>query len=148
MRMASAPGMNGGLSLAETSDGGFVGTGQQQAGSAGGCDVYVYKVDACGTLEWEKLFGNGGDDGGKYVQQTSDGGYIVAGLYNSTYYVLLLKLDASGNLQWSKTYNVGYGLFVQQTHDGGFILTGFAAGLAFGGNDVVLIKTDATGNIQ
>src|SRR5665213_2389033 len=84
MRMETAPGMNGGLSLAETTDGGFVGTGQQRAGSAGGCDVYVFKVDACGTLQWEKLFGNGGDDGGKYVQQTSDGGYIVAALYNST----------------------------------------------------------------
>src|SRR5437016_3904574 len=104
MRMASAPGMNGGLSMAETSDGGFVGTGQQAAGSAGGCDIYVYKVDACGTLQWEKLFGNGGDDGGKYVQQTADGGYIVVGLYNSVYYIILLKLDASGNLQWTKTY--------------------------------------------
>ena len=147
MRMGRAPGMNGGLSLAETSDGGFVGTGQQQAGSSGGCDVYVYKVDACGTIEWEKLFGTSGDDGGKYVQQTSDGGYIVAGLYNSSYYILLLKLDASGTLQWAKTYSIGYGLFVQQTTDGGYILTGFTSGLGFGGNDIVLIKTDATGNI-
>ncbi len=150
MRMASAPGMNGGLSLAETSDGGFVGTGQQQAGSAGGCDVYVYKVNSCGYLQWEKLFGGAADDGGKYVQQTADGGYIVTGIYvNNPAYILLLKLDASGNLQWSETYNVGYGLFVQQTNDGGFILSGFSAtGLGFGGNDIVLIKADANGNTQ
>jgi gliding motility-associated-like protein len=148
MRKAGAPGMNGGLSLAETSDGGFVGTGQQQAGGAGGCDIYVYKVDACGTVEWERLFGNGSDEGGKYVQQTSDGGYIVAGLYNSpNYNVLLLKLDATGNLQWSKIFDFGYGLFVQQTTDGGYILSGFDSGGPFGGNDVLLIKTDANGTI-
>ncbi len=148
MRLATAPGMNGGLSLAETSDGGFVGAGQQQAGSAGGCDIYVYKVNSCGYLQWEKLFGGAGDDGGKYVQQTADGGYIVACLYNSVYDVMLLKLDASGNLQWSRVYTAGYGLFVQQTSDGGFILSGFSAAGAFGGNDVILIKTDANGNTQ
>ncbi len=147
MRMATAPGMNGGLSLAVTSDGGFVGTGQQEAGSAGNCDVYVYKVDACGTLQWERLFGNAGADGGKYVQQTSDGGYIVAGLYNSSYIILLLKIDALGNLQWSKTFEGGYGLYVQQTKDGGYILTGFSNAGGFGGNDIVLIKTDASGNL-
>ncbi len=148
MRLAGAPGMNGGLSLAETSDGGFVGTGQQQAGGSGGCDVYVFKVDACGTLQWEKLFGNGADDGGKYVQQTADGGYIVSGLYNGVYNVLLLKLDPLGNLQWSKTYGNGYGLFVQQTADKGYILTGFSSGYGWGAEDITLVKTDSLGNIM
>jgi hypothetical protein len=83
MRTVNAPGMNGGLSLAETSDDGFIGTGQQEAGSAGSCDVYVYKVDGCGNPEWYKNYGGGGDDGGADIQQTSDGGYIVTGLMAS-----------------------------------------------------------------
>ncbi len=145
MRMAGAPGMNGGLSLAETSDGGFVGTGQQEDGSAGSCDVYVYKVDACGTLEWEKLYGGPDSDGGKYVQQTSDGGYIVTGIYGPG--ILLLKLDAAGTIQWARNYSATYGLYVQQTSDGGYILSGVLGG-GLGGNDIVLIKTDANGVTQ
>ena len=45
--------MHGGLQLEATSDGGFVATGQHEGnGSAGGCDVYVYRVDPCGNNLW------------------------------------------------------------------------------------------------
>ena len=154
MRTFQAAGMNGGLSLAETSDGGFIGTGQHESSGAGSCDVYVYKVDACGNPEWFKTYGGPSEDGGKDIQQTSDGGYIVAGLSflgAGNYDMLLLKLDASGNIEWSKVYGAGandYGLGVRQTTDGGYILTGFLTGLGFGGEDVSLIKTDANGNLE
>lgn len=154
MRTFKASGMNGGLSLAETSDGGFVGTGQHGTSGAGSCDIYVYKVDACGEPEWFKLFGGSGEDGGYSVQQTSDGGYIVAGLAHlgaGGYDMILLKLNALGIMQWSKVFGAGstdFGLCAKETADGGFILSGFITGLGFGGTDVALIKTDALGNVQ
>ncbi len=154
MRTFNAAGMNGGISLAVTSDGGFVGTGQHGTSGAGSCDVYVYKVDACGEPEWFKTYGGTGEDGGHSVQQTSDGGYIVAGLAHfgaGNYDMLLLKLDALGNMQWSKVYGGGaadFGLQAIETADGGYILSGFLSGLGFGATDIALIKTDANGNTQ
>jgi len=152
MRTFNAAGMNGGLSLATTSDGGFVGTGQHGTSGAGSCDIYVYKVDACGHPEWFKVYGGTGEDGGYDIEQTSDGGYIVAGLAAlgvGGYDMLLLKLDPLGIIEWSKVYGGGsddYGLRVKQTADGGYILSGFMNGLGFGGTDIALIKTDALGN--
>ena len=68
-------GMQGGLQLATTTDGGFVATGQHEGnGSAGGCDIYVYRVDICGNIVWFKLYGLGSTDGGKSINQTADGG--------------------------------------------------------------------------
>lgn len=154
MRTFNAVGMNGGLSLEETSDGGFIGTGQHETSGAGSCDIYAYKVDGCGNPEWFKTYGGASTDGGKCVRQTSDGGYIVAGLATlgaGDYDMVLIKLDALGNIQWSKEYGstvADYGLYVQQTNDGGYILTGFLSGLGFGATDVALIKTDALGNTQ
>ncbi len=154
MRTFRAAGMNGGLSLAETSDGGFIGTGQHASTGAGNCDIYVYKVDGCGNPEWFKTYGGPSEDGGKSVQQTSDGGYIVAGLAflgAGNYDMTLIKLDPLGNIQWSKVFGGGgadYGLYVQQTSDGGYIMTGYLTGLGFGAEDLALIKTDSNGNLQ
>lgn len=154
MRTFSAPGMNGGLSLIETADGGFIGTGQHESSGAGSCDIYAYKVDACGNPEWFKTYGGPSADGGKCLQQTSDGGYIIAGLATlgqGDYDMCLVKLDAAGNIQWSKEYGGGvadYGLYVQQTNDGGYIFSGFVTNMGFGATDVALIKTDAAGNLQ
>lgn len=154
MRTFQAAAMNGGLALAETSDDGFIGTGQHESSGAGSCDVYVYKVDGCGNPEWFRTYGGPGEDGGKDIQQTSDGGYIITGLAHlgqGDYDMLLLKLDALGNIQWSKVYGAAgadYGLSVHQTSDGGYIMSGFMSGLGFGAEDVALIKTDANGNTQ
>ena len=132
----------------ETSDGGFIGTGQHETSGAGSCDIYAYKVDGCGNPEWFKTYGGVSTDGGKCIQQTSDGGYVIAGLATlgaGDYDMALIKIDALGNIQWSKEYGsaVGdYGLYVQETNDGGYILTGFLSGLGFGATDVALIKTD------
>lgn len=154
MRTFQGSGMNGGLGLAETSDGGFIGTGQHESSGAGSCDVYVYKVDGCGNPEWFKTYGGPGEDGGKDIQQTADGGYIVAGLAHlgqGDYDMQLLKLDALGNMQWSKTYGGGaadHGLSVHQTNDGGYVFSGFMTGVGLGGEDIAVIKTDANGNTQ
>ncbi|MDQ3048467.1 MAG: PKD domain-containing protein, partial [Bacteroidota bacterium] len=154
LRTFNAVGMNGGLALEETSDGGFIGTGQHETSGEGSCDIYAYKVDACGNPEWFKTYGGVSVDGGKCIRQTSDGGYIIAGLATlgvGDYDMIVLKLDALGNVQWSREYGstvADYGLYVQQTSDGGYIFSGFLEGLGFGSSDLALIKTDAFGNTQ
>jgi len=106
------------------------------------------------TCSWARTFGGSNNDVAESIQQTSDGGYIVAGGTRSfgaggTDF-LVIKLDNSGNQIWAKTFggsnddSVG---FIQQTQDEGYIITGFTKSLGAGGQDCWVLKLDTNGNL-
>jgi hypothetical protein len=140
-------------SIKQTSDGGFIMVGQTATVDYAG-DVYLVKTDANGVLVWSTAFGSAAkSDFGYSVRQTSDGGYIIAGLTNSTGAglrdVLLLKTNSTGVLQWSKTYGGAAddeARSVEETADGGFIISGFTQSYG-SGYQMYLIKTNSTGNV-
>ena len=105
--------------------------------------------------EWDKTFGGTGYDRAWSVQQTSDGGYIIAGDTNSygagSGDFWLVKTDSSGKKQWDKTFGgTGYdrAFSVQQTSDSGYILAGGTWSYDMGFRDFWLVKTDSSGNKQ
>jgi len=144
-----------GFSLIKTSDGGYAIAGFTSSFGAGGDDVYVVKLDANGNLQWTKTIGGTGDDRGFSLIQTSDGGYAIAGLTNSFGAgwadVYVVKLDANGNLQWTKTIGGEYfdgGSSLIQTADGGYAIAGHTRSFGAGGDDVYVVKLDANGNLR
>jgi len=144
-----------GFSLIQTSDGAYVIAGFTESFGAGGKDVYVVKLDAKGNLQWTKTIGGPKDDVGASLIQTSDGAYVIAGITESfgagSEDVYVVKLDANGNLQWTKTIggkkeDVGASLI--QTSDGGYAITGSTSSFGAGEKDVYVVKLDAKGNLQ
>jgi hypothetical protein len=145
-------GVGQGKSVQQTADGGFVIVGSTWNSGTHSDDVYLIKTYSNGDSAWTRTFGGDSDDYGLAVQQTDDGGYIVAG-YTSSFGagltdVYLVKTNASGDTDWTRTYGcAGYdgGYSVQQTSDGGYIISGITQVRSLT-SDLYLIKTDSRGD--
>ena len=119
-----------------------------------GFQAFFAKGVIAPTLEWSRTFGGSGNDGGNYVIQTSDNGYVLAGFQtisgnNHDFYIA--KNDASGTLVWSRTYGevgIDDAYCVIETSDGGYALTGFTNSSGAGNYDGWLVKVDSSGNMQ
>lgn len=131
-----------GLSIAKTSDGGFIVAGSTSSptqGYHGYQDFWLIKFTATGYEQWQRAYGGMGLDEANSVQQTIDGGYILAGFtYSSDGDVVvnhgtgdgwIVKTNSQGIMQWQKP--VGgtdpEELFcIEQSTDGGFIVAGMS----------------------
>jgi outer membrane protein assembly factor BamB len=142
----------------QTSEGGYVMSCSTMSFGAGGEDAWLVKTDSAGNIQWNKTYGGTGTERGWSVTQTVDGGYAVVGWTSSVGAggadAWLVKTDATGNMQWNKTYGgngTDYGLSLLQTGDGGYTLMGSTQSFGLGSinsADLWLIRTDATGNMQ
>ena len=144
-----------GNSVCQTRGGGYVITGYTTSFGAGNADIYVVKLGSSGDLEWSRTIGGAGQDIGSSIHQTTDGGFIIGGMSasystgNPDAYVV--KLDSSGDLEWSKTIGGAaddWCSSIRQTHDGGYVFTGATSSFGAGKSDVYVVKLDASGNLQ
>lgn len=138
--------------MLELSDG-FVFSGFIYSNTGTGNDVLLIKTNKSGDTLWTKTYGGLAYDHGFSLDNTTDGGFIIAGNTQSFgvggYDAYLIKTNSTGNLSWTKTYggnNDEYAYSVQQTNDGGYIIGGYTKSFGKGNEDFYLIKTNSTGD--
>ncbi len=146
---------DGARSGQQTTDGGYIITGYSMI-ALNFPNVYLIKTDSQGDTLWTKTYGGFGQPGwGECVQQTTDGGYIIAGCAgffspaDTSADVWLIKTDPRGDTLWTKKYGgnwreVGYS--VHQTFDGGYIVCGETYSFGAGESDVYLIRANNWGD--
>lgn len=149
------------MSVQQTACGGFIVAGTTESFGAGNSDFWVIKTDAQGNKEWSQTFGGGpGWEHAFSIQQTGDGGFIVAGSLNTVWMchsrplgvvplkpymcIWVVKTDAHGNLEWTQTFGTlpqwDIARSVKQTACGGFIIAGWTESYGEGESDFWLIK--------
>ncbi|HET9898306.1 MAG TPA: hypothetical protein VFQ44_25540 [Streptosporangiaceae bacterium] len=130
----------GGLSLQQTADGGFiVAGGTLDCGSGSSCPAVsghqcalVVKLDPAGDVSWARVYDASVSGVIRQVRQTADGGYVAAGTAldsQNNVGAMILKLDASGNVQWQQELTPAnstgaYFNSVVQNSGGGYVATG------------------------
>jgi len=139
--------------IAPTVDKGFIIAGTITLGNFVN-DAYVIKTDSLGNVLWTRVFDVGYSEYLYSIKQLSDGGYIAVGesVINSTERnVILIKLDVNGDLLWMKQYGgvfIDIGRDVIESKSGGFVIVGTTESFtAAGQSDILLIKTDAAGQV-
>jgi hypothetical protein len=137
-------------SVDQATDGGYIVAGYTESYGEGSNDFYLVKTDQYGNMEWQNTFGGSLSDRAESVDQTTDGGYIIAG-YTQSYGAggvdfYLVKTDSVGITEWEKTVGGDYheqARCAQQTTDGGYIVAGETSSYGAGSYDAYLVKMES-----
>ena len=141
--------------MQETLDGGYVLAGHTFSFGPSNENYWLVKTDALGNTVWSKAYGGSQAERCWAVQQTTDSGFILAGVTQS-YGVgakdfWLLKTNASGDSVWSRTFgglSNEWATCVRQTSDGGYVLAGWTQSFGAGNLDMWVVKTNDAGILQ
>lgn len=170
-RMLGGSGYDACLGLRSTPDGGCIVTGETGSSDGdvtmnhGESDTWVAKLDAAGTLEWQRSYGGSGTEMGWAICLTPSGGYALAGSSSSNDGDVstnhgaddfwLAELDPDGEIIWESSYGgsgIEMAFCIQPTADNGFVaiggtssMDGQVTGYHGGDRDVWAIKVDHTG---
>lgn len=163
-------------SIVPTKDGGYIVSGYTEGDDKGdimgyhgtplGQDFWVVKLDHEGKMQWQRCIGGTGLEVASFVQQASDGGYIVAGSSGSIDCMVtgnhggldfwLVKLTATGEIEWQKSLGGSkheYLWSLTVAADGGYILAGDTESNNgdvsgnHGERDFWIVKVDSKGTI-
>ena len=100
-----------GYDVQQTSDGGYIVTGETYSFGMGGVNAYLIRTDANGDTLWTKYFGGNGIEEGNSVQQMPLGDFVITGKTNSfgagDYDIYLIRTDPHGIVKWTKTFEIG-----------------------------------------
>lgn len=138
--------------VALAKDGGYVIAGDTSFFGGAGGDAWVLKVDAGGSIVWQRRYGGAGEERFHALQPTVDGGYVVAGSTRSVGQggadAWVVKIDSAGEVTWQKTYggrNFDVVYSVHPAIGGGFVVGGTTS--SFGGQDAWVFKLSDNGTV-
>ena len=146
-----------GWAVRQTRDGGYIIIGTTSSYGEGEYDAWLIKTDEHGEVEWNRTYGGVRWDVGWSLEETSDGGYILAGETSSWgsghYDIWLIKLSSRGDEEWSLVYgwpdwDIGY--CVKELRDGGYIVAGCTRRTRIIGSgywDALLLRIDPLGRV-
>ncbi|WP_181391743.1 PKD domain-containing protein [Methanospirillum lacunae] len=161
-----------GWSGIQTADAGYLiagGAGSEDgnvSGNHGGYDGWIQKLNANGTLQWQNCLGGSSFDQINSALESSEGGYLVAGITKSTngdvkgnhgdYDAWVVSLNTTGGIAWQNCLG-GSGddeaLSLIRTTDGGYLIGGYTNSTDgnvsgnHGNYDAWVVKLDADGNL-
>jgi len=163
-------------SIKQTTDGGYIITGFSASNNGdvtvnhGSGDFWTIKINSFGFIQWQKSFGGSFNERAYSVKETTDAGYIIAGLSGSIdgdltgnpgtagdYNVWVIKLDVTGTILWKKLLGgtkSEYAYSINQTTDGGYVLCGESSSndgdisANKGNRDFLIVKLNPTGDTE
>jgi hypothetical protein len=138
-----------GRDVAQTDDGGYALAGRIDCSSDGrGWDCWLIKTDPEGNTQWDRTYGSLGSEYGESIVETADGGFALAGYYNSSSPgakpdFWFLKTDQYGNVEYNGMYggaNEEQAYSLVQTSDEGYVLAGYTDTSGVGLCDFWVVK--------
>ena len=145
----------------QTADGGYIVAGYLSVVEDSEPAAHMIKLGEEGDVQWEKTLESGAPDRARVVQQTADGGYVVAGTTGSMsdagLDLYIVKLDGAGNTEWENSLGEHdwseEPCALQQTSDGGYLFAGtgrphpmYVNAAIHGDCAPYAVKTDDEGN--
>ncbi len=153
LTVMGGPGLEGGNSILEMPDGGFIIAGSATSWGDGSYDIFLEKIDSAGNPVWAQSMGGVGFDVGNSIDITTDGGFVITGQTDSVgagdYDIIIARYDAAGTFQWARTAGgtgSDQGTKIRGTPDGGCIVLGISESYS-AAMQMILLKFDSMGNL-
>ena len=136
----------------QTSDGGYIISGDTTSYGAGGTDVWIIKTDAEFNEEWNRTYGGPYDERIYSMDETTNNGYVFAIINNA--YILtgtkddtwILTTDNEGRPEWEvliEEEGTQWPQSILQTTDNGFIVAGRTGAMGHPSSDGMILKVSA-----
>ena len=132
----------------------FLLAGGSTSYGVGDWDVFLAEVDNQGTFQWVKTYGGSRADGATFINELSDGGYLLGGGTTSWgeggKEILIMKLDANLDVEWARAIGGAgdEGVISGVGVSDGYVLSGLSSSWGAGFDDMILIKLDSNGDLS
>lgn len=123
------------MDIETTPSGGYIIAGSTFI-PGGETDAWIMEIDEVGIINWQKSYDCQGIDAGHNINNSPDGGYVLAGIFGGSPGVI--KTNSAGEVIWQRNFNVGEINRMQQTVDDGYIMVG---------DNGMVLKIDVNGQV-
>lgn len=151
------PELEGGNSIIQTADGGYMVGGHTEDWGARDCDAFLMKLDKYGAKQWLKVYGGDSDDICQSVVELPEGGFIIAGITasygntgnNAQRHTWFVKTNSNGDTIWTRCYAgraAEYANSIAIMSQGGYLAAGWSTSFGIGESDGWLLRLKENGD--